>query len=70
LIDIKTGQPVPADAIQTAAYVLCLAPGYYRRYGIYLQANGDYRPREHKDYNDTGVFLAALAVAQWKRNKE
>lgn len=68
LIDIKTGQPVPADAIQTAAYARSLPRRFYRRYGVYLRANGTYKLHEHDNFGDADVFLAALALVNWKRN--
>lgn len=68
LIDIKTGPHAIWHPLQTAAYAICL-PQVTQRGCVYLREDGTYRLRLHSDPNDRDVFLAALTVAQWKRNQ-
>lgn len=67
-LDIKTGQPAAWHAIQTAAY----RQGSHSmalRVCVYLSDDGRYKLVRHTDTNDFNVFLAALAVRNWKHNK-
>jgi hypothetical protein len=66
--DIKTGVPQRWHALQLAAYQLALpfADGPYRRFGVYLSADGKYRIKEYADRSDDAVFLAALSLYHWK----
>jgi hypothetical protein len=66
LVDIKTGALVPETAIQTAAYA-GLLDHPVRRFGLQLRANGRYSLKEYADRNDWKIWLAALAVANWRR---
>jgi hypothetical protein len=74
LIDLKSGRPTPADALQTAAYVqaddeMTGLSEYTYRYALYLKNNGSYRLTEHTDRNDINIFLAATALYRWKKEK-
>lgn len=72
LVDIKTGQPEPWHQLQTAAYErasLAVRPPVVKRYAVYLSDDGTYKLREHGKAVDWDVFLAALALANWKRNE-
>lgn len=61
VLDIKTGQPQPWHALQTAAY----AEGDYKlaRWTLYLRPDG-YKLDRHTDRYDWTHFLAALSVAR------
>lgn len=72
LLDIKTGATAsPSWALQTAGYALA----YDEMYGattkgrcvLQLKPNGKYNLIHYKGRNDTKVFLAALAVFNWKK---
>ena len=67
LCDIKSGQAQPATPIQLAAYAGCLN-GLFTRYAVELHADGTYKMIEYKDRNDWQVWLACLAVRNWKVN--
>lgn len=68
LIDVKTGAPNPAHAIQTAAYKILLNHAGVKRFTLYLNDEGKYKLTENKDGQDQQVFKAALAVYFWKQN--
>jgi len=59
LLDIKSGEPTPADAWQTAAYENCV-DGYHRRFGVHLRESGDYKLVEHDGIDDWDIFRIAL----------
>lgn len=65
VVDLKTGAPAPATAIQLAGYAE-LFDSPVRRYSLELRANGSYSLREHSDVGDRSVFLGALASLQWR----
>ena len=70
VIDIKTGQEERWHALQTAAYAACLRERdkvHYDRLAVYLRPHGTFTITQHKDPRDWNIFLAALAVANWKR---
>jgi len=68
LIDIKTSvAPQPWWAVQLAAYELCLDDGPYDRFTVRLASDGTYRLDQFRDPSDRKLWLAALAVAQWRR---
>lgn len=66
LIDIKTGTSAPWHPIQTAGYASCIRT-HFTRGCVYLNDDGSYKLKLHKDASDYGVFGAALVVAQWKQ---
>ncbi len=68
LIDVKTGSPHPAHAIQTAAYGILLKHPGIKRFSLYLSAEGKYKLVEHKDWHDSNVFLSCLSIYYWKKN--
>jgi hypothetical protein len=68
LIDVKTGSPQPAHAIQTAAYGILLKHPGIKRFSLYLTAEGKYKLVEDKDRDDGKIFLSCLAVYYWKQN--
>jgi len=63
ILEIKTGlSRARWHLLQTAAYyTLALLSGIYvtTRYGLYLQENGKYKIREHKQREDMDYFMAA-----------
>ena len=66
VIDVKSGLVAPATRLQLAGYALCLE-GPHRRFALHLGADGRYRlSPEFTEANDRRLFLAALAVAQFK----
>lgn len=71
LYDIKTGCPIPATALQLAAYVNMLPDPYsYRRFGLYLKPGGSYSVVEfpRSDYaRDLAMFQAALTLYYWRK---
>jgi ATP-dependent exoDNAse (exonuclease V) beta subunit len=72
ILDIKSGQPAPWHALQSAAYAAAVAKQsgevVGKRLAVYLNDDGSYKLVEHTDRTDWNVFAAALAVANWKRN--
>lgn len=70
LIDIKTGNPTRAAAIQTAAYQYAYqSQEYGRRAAIQLNSDGTYKihPYAIDLMHDMNVFMAALTLYQFKR---
>jgi len=70
--DIKTSFDFsPANAIQLAGYELIFKEQLkkkhkIKRLSILLNCEGTYKIQEYKDKNDTNIFIAALAVYNWK----
>ncbi|MEO5360592.1 MAG: PD-(D/E)XK nuclease family protein [Nitrospirota bacterium] len=73
IIDLKTGQPQCADALQTAAYAYAYTEmtgvKVMERYGLYLKDTGSYRLQNHKERSDLQIFLAAASLYQYKKSK-
>ena len=73
LLDIKSGSPYPAVALQLTAYTeMARANGLAVRkaYALYLKRNGNYKIEEITDMRRAlNVFLSALAVYTWKKEK-
>lgn len=67
LADIKTGHLQPWAALQLAAYSeLC---GVYKRVAVAIRPDGTYSIKQYNVADrrrDLGIFLAALAVYEWK----
>ena len=68
IIDVKSGAPGHAAAIQTAGYQI-LIDHPARRYSLQLMPDGKYKLAEYRDREDRGIFLSALSVYQWQVNK-
>ena len=67
IIEIKTSSVVPAwGKIQTAAYAILADVPAARRIIVHLKSNGSYSIIECKGRRDREVFLACLAVHQWR----
>jgi len=71
LIDIKSGSPHPATALQVAAYAELVRANedthVSKGYVLYLRDDGTYRLDEVKDLKrNLQIFLAALTVVRWK----
>ncbi|KKN10020.1 hypothetical protein LCGC14_1040750 [marine sediment metagenome] len=66
LIDLKTGQVPKTAGLQMAGYAHCL-PFKVDRLAVQLPRDGGFKTHTFKDDQDEKVFLAALAVANWKR---
>ena len=74
LIDIKSGQPTAADALQVAAYQYMLeatmgGQKIDTRTAVYLRKDGTYATptKPFTDQNDIKIFLAALSTVQWRQ---
>jgi hypothetical protein len=71
VIDIKTGDPQPADAVQLAAYANLLgSPMVYERVGVYLHEDGTYKLKQYRrqDFpSDFAAFLGSLSVYNYKK---
>lgn len=72
-LDIKTGSPHPAHALQLSAYAEAdpmLPRGYAEphRYCLYLRNDGTYRlvRIRSRHVDDFAVFLSLLTAARWK----
>jgi len=68
VVDVKTGGPSPAHALQTAGYSILLKHPGVRRFSLHLKGDGNYKLIAHKDRQDSQVFMAALALWYWKAN--
>ena len=68
VIDIKTSDPQPWHALQTAAYARAAPRHNRKRYGLYLRDNGTYKFIEHTDRRDFDVFAAALTLNAWRQS--
>lgn len=71
VLDIKTGAVNPSHAIQLAAYQLGIAEEGLKiqgRWTIYLSAE-KYKIEIYKKQSDFSVFLSALNIYNWKKNK-
>jgi hypothetical protein len=74
--DIKTTFEIsPANSIQLAGYELMVRESNkaignkvkIKRISVLLNNEGKYKIEEHKDKNDANVFIAALAVFNWRQ---
>ena len=74
VLDIKTTEAPWWTRIQVAAYAAFFAnPATYRRMGVALQADGDYKTHSYPRKNwrrDFNVFLNALAIHNEKQEKK
>lgn len=75
VIDIKSGSLSDWTAIQLAAYKLLIIEKTglpqaerMKRFAVRLPGDGTYKVKEYKDRADEGIFLAALAIHNWKKN--
>lgn len=80
ILDIKSGSLQAWTAIQLAAYKLLVLENddlniagvittpYIKRFAVNLPGDGTYKVKEYKDRADEGIFLAALAIHNWKKN--
>lgn len=67
--DIKTYEAPEWGGIQTAGYEIMLRSKeipLYDRYAVHLKDDGKYKITQYKDSEDGKMFMACLAVAQWK----
>mgnify|MGYP001569947541 CR=1 FL=1 len=73
LIDIKSGAPTPAAAIQTAAYQFAHPDKdkINRRAAVQLNADGTYKLHQYDpdSMHDLNIFIAALTIYEYKRRK-
>ncbi|NBW10802.1 MAG: hypothetical protein EBR82_22520 [Caulobacteraceae bacterium] len=71
IVDIKTGVPSKAAAIQTAGYCGFLdIPSYVKRYAIQLMPEGDYVVTEYPTSSfsiDWAAFNSCLNINNWRR---
>lgn len=74
VVDIKSGSLSDWTGIQLAAYkLLLLNDGWdtakpLKRFAVNLPGDGTYKVKEYKDRGDEGIFLAALAIHNWRKN--
>ena len=72
VIDIKSGSLSDWTALQLAAYKLLAKKEheyhFLKRFAVNLPGDGTYKVKEYKDRSDEGIFLAALAIHNWKKN--
>ena len=70
ILDIKTSRtPARWWGLQLAGYHILQGEVGRRRYTVQLLDDGSYRLHEYKDREDRAVFLAAVAVYNWKRRE-
>ena len=72
VLDIKTGAFSRWHPLQRAAYS-DFWPFCFLRFGVYLLPEGNYTIREdeiHKRRGDLDIFLAALAIHNWKESSQ
>lgn len=69
ILDIKTGPVSSWVGLQLAAYHILVNEPARRRYAVQLNNDSSYRLHEFKDRSDRPVFLAALAIHNWKRRE-
>lgn len=67
VIDIKTGKPEQWTALQLAGYEI-LRGDSLKRVAVQLTVEGKYKTYRYTDRTDRAVFMAALAVHNWKKN--
>ncbi len=69
LVDIKSGEPGAAAAIQTAAYVAAHDGPWCGRMAVHLMPDGRYRIHDYgleTQLSDLETFAAALRINRWK----
>ena len=72
VIDFKTGQKSPEQALQTAAYEYLYTVTNQKLYGIrrmcvFLDGK-KFNVVEYSEKSDRGIFLNMLSIAKWKKN--
>ena len=71
IIDIKTGTTVyPVTALQLAGYAVLADRPTARRLAVQLKPDGKYQIHEYKDRKDREIFLACLAIYNWRIKNE
>lgn len=79
ILDIKSGTLQAWTALQLAAYKLLAHEEWVnnplggpllnvKRFAVNLPGDGTYKVKEYKDRADEGIFLAALACYNWRKN--
>lgn len=66
IVDLKTGAPAVWHPLQTAGYAMPFVDPT-RRFAVYLNGDGKYDLKEHKDRTDYDVFKAFLTGHFWKK---
>lgn len=67
VIDVKTGGVGPATGLQLAGYELLYGKPL-KRLALSLRGSGKYTLIPFQDEGDRGIFLAAWALFNWKKN--
>ena len=71
IYDIKTGTTIyPSTAIQLAGYAILADIPTARRLAVQLKPDGKYQIHEYKDRKDREIFLACLAIYNWRIKNE
>ena len=79
ILDVKTGEIYPHHSIQLAGYAAGLAHAIYstplsrfyarKRAIVQLRSDGSYRLKYLEDRRDFEVFVSALHIASWKKER-
>ena len=75
VVELKTGPPPPATAIQTAGQACAVkesaeskSPYDIGRLGLHLREDGTYKTYPYKDARDIKIFICAMTLHNWKLN--
>lgn len=73
IVEIKTGEPLPATALQTAAQECLISAqtgikqGPRKRWAVKLNADGTYDlAKPYTNYRDLNMFMTILSVSNWR----
>jgi len=69
IVELKTGPVEDWMGLQTAGHDIAMGGGH-DRYVLQLMNSGYYRLHSFKDPGDHKIFLAAVAVANWRLNHQ
>jgi len=68
ILDIKTGSPNPATAIQLAGYeYIYKSDKPCQRFAVHLKEDGKYSLIQYRDRRDRDVFIAAVTLHNWRK---
>lgn len=67
IIEIKTGKPHPATALQLAGQLACLFNKNRERIAVQLCEDGKYKVHKYDYDKDVDIFYGAVMLVHWKR---